>query len=211
MAHGAGRAGGLSVPAALAPLVLASASPRRAALLQEAGLAFECAPAEVDESGLPGETPRATCLRLARAKARAGVAGRASGTVLGGDTLVELDGAALGKPRDAREAAAMLASLAGRRHRVWSAVALVHAGSGLSAADVESADVEFAPLTDGWLEGYLRSGEWEGKAGAYAIQGRAESFARLVAGELDTVVGLPRTLLAALLARLASDLEEITR
>lgn len=199
------------MPDALAPLVLASASPRRAALLQEAGLAFDCAPAEVDENELPGEAPRATCLRLARAKARAGAAGRARGTVLGGDTLVELDGAALGKPRDAQQAAAMLASLAGRRHRVWSAVALVHAGSGLSAADVEGADVEFAPLADGWLEGYLRSGEWEGKAGAYAIQGRAEAFARLVAGELDTVVGLPRTLLAALLARLASDLEEITR
>jgi len=197
------------VPAALAPLVLASASPRRAALLEEAGLAFERAPAEVDESAAPGEAPRATCLRLARAKAGVGAAGRSRGTVLGGDTLVELDGAALGKPADEAEAAAMLTALAGRRHRVWSAVALVHAGSGLSAADVEGADVEFAPLTDGWLEGYLRSGEWEGKAGAYAIQGRAESFARLVAGELDTVVGLPRTLLRTLLARLASDLEEI--
>ena len=105
----------------------------------------------------------------------------------------------------------MLAALAGRRHRVWSAVALVHARSGLTVADIEGAEVEFAPLSEGWLDGYLRSGEWEGKAGAYAIQGRADAFARLVAGELDTVVGLPRTLLATLLARLASDLEELTR
>jgi len=196
------------MPPALAPLVLASASPRRAALLAEAGLDFERAAAEVDESARPGEPPERTCLRLACAKALAGAAGRASGTVLGGDTLVELDGEALGKPADEREAASMLARLAGRRHTVWSAIALVHAPSGRVDSASDAAQVEFAPVSTGWLPGYLASGEWRGKAGAYAIQGRAAGFARLVSGELDTVVGLPRALLATLLERLSSGLEE---
>lgn len=195
------------MPAALAPLVLASASPRRAALLAEAGLAFERAPADIDESALPHESPEQTCLRLARAKAAACAVGRRTGTVLGGDTLVELEGRALGKPRDVTEAAQMLGALAGRRHRVWSAIALVHAPSGRGVEGLDCAEVEFAPLSAGWLPGYLAAGEWEGKAGAYAIQGLAAPFARLVAGDLDTVVGLPRALLGRLLERLQAETE----
>lgn len=199
------------MPAVLAPLVLASASPRRASLLAEAGLDFECAPSDIDESALAHERPEQTCLRLARAKAAAGAAGRRSGTVLGGDTLVELDGLALGKPRDVTEAAEMLSSLASRRHRVWSAVALVHASTGCGVEGLDCAEVEFAPLSAGWLPGYLATGEWEGKAGAYAIQGLAAPFARLVAGDLDTVVGLPRALLGRLLERLQAEIEEEAR
>jgi len=199
------------MPGPLAPLVLASASPRRAALLAEAGLPFERASAEIDESAAPGERPEQTCLRLARAKAAAGALGRARGTVLGGDTLVELDGRALGKPQHEPDASAMLSALAGRRHRVWSAIALVHAPSGRTVSDIDCAEVEFAPLSAGWLPGYLAAGEWQGKAGAYAIQGLAAPFARLVSGEIDTVVGLPRTLLGRLLARLQAELEESER
>ena len=196
------------MPPALLPLVLASASPRRAELLAEAGLEFELAPVALDESALDGERPEQTCRRLAAAKAAAAAAGRRSGTVLGGDTLIEHEGRPLGKPRDERDAAAMLGALAGRRHRVWSAVALVHAPSGLSVDGVLGADVELLPLSAGWLPSYLASGEWRDKAGAYAIQGRAAGFTRLVDGELDTVVGLPRRLVGELLARLASRVEE---
>jgi septum formation protein len=194
------------MPAPLAPLVLASASPRRAALLAEAGLPFERVSAEVDERAAAGERPEQTCLRLARAKAAAGAAGRSAGTVLGGDTLVELDGCALGKPQDVTDASTMLSALAGRRHRVWSAIALVHAPTGRAVSGVDCAEVEFAPLSSGWLPGYLAAGEWRGKAGAYAIQGLAAPFAWLVSGELDTVVGLPRALLGRLLQRLELEL-----
>ena len=199
------------MPPALAPLVLASASPRRAELLAEAGLEFETAPAQLDERALPGESPGQTCRRLAAAKAAAARAGRSRGTLLGGDTLIEHEGRLLGKPRDERDAAAMLAALAGRRHRVWSAVALVHVPTGLAIDGLEGADVELLPLSAGWLPGYLASGEWRDKAGAYAIQGRAAAFTRLVEGELDTVVGLPRRLLRELLARLAASVEATPR
>jgi septum formation protein len=199
------------MPPALAPLVLASASPRRAELLAEAGLEFETAPAQLDESAVPGEPPGQTCRRLAAAKAAASAAGRRTGTVLGGDTLIEHEGHLLGKPCDEADAAAMLAALAGRRHRVWSAVALVHAPTGLALDGLEGADVELLPLSAGWLPSYLESGEWRDKAGAYAIQGRAASFARLVDGELDTVVGMPRRLLGELLARLAASVENAPR
>ncbi len=185
--------------------MLASASPRRAALLRAFGLSFDTVPADVDERALPGEEPRAQALRLARDKARAVARGRAEGVVLGADTLIDLDGRALGKPADLAEARAMLSSLAGREHRVHSAVALQHAPSGRVASECASARVAFAPLAQGWLAGYLAGGEWEGKAGAYAIQGAGASFIALRSGTLDTVIGLPCALVASLAARLARE------
>jgi len=156
----------------------------------------------VHETPLPGESPRATCLRLAEAKARAGAAGRTSGTALGGDTLIELDGVALGKPADAEEARGMLTRLSGRTHAVISAVALQRAPDGPAVSGLAESAVAFAALDAAALEGYLASREWDGKAGAYAIQGRAAAFARLVSGDLDTVVGLPLALVSQLLALL---------
>jgi septum formation protein len=191
--------------------VLASASPRRAELLAAAGLDFEVAPADVDEAALAGESPEQTCLRLAHAKAAAVAARRAQGTVLGGDTLIELSGAALGKPADEDAARTMLLALAGRSHAVLSAVALQHVPTGRVVSGVARAEVVFAPLDAASLDGYLRSREWEGKAGAYAIQGRAAAFARVASGSPDTVVGLPLALVGELLARLPARIAEELR
>jgi septum formation protein len=192
----------LALDERLAPLVLASASPRRAALLAAAGLPFAQAAVDVDETLRPGEPVADAALRLAREKARAAAAGRRAGSVLAGDTLVALDGRALGKPADAR---AMLAALSGRTHEVFSAAAVVRARDGREASGVARARVAFAALDEAALTAYLASGEWEGKAGAYALQGRAARFARVVEGEADTVIGLNLALVARLLAQLAED------
>jgi len=192
----------LALDPRLSPLVLASASPRRAALLAAAGLPFERLTTAVDETPHPGEAPHAACLRLAEEKARAAGAARRQGCVLAGDTLVALDGRPLGKPADAREARAMLAALAGRTHDVFSAAAVLRARDGRLLSGLARARVAFAPLGEAQLADYLASGEWEGKAGAYAIQGRAGTFARVVEGEEDTVVGLNVALVGRLLAGL---------
>jgi septum formation protein len=191
--------------ARLLPLVLASASPRRAALLAAAGLAFERATVEVDERPLPGESPADTCLRLACAKARAAAAGRSAGTLLAGDTLVAVDGEALGKPAGAAQALAMLRRLQGREHEVFSSAAALRARDGRLASGVARSRVRMAPLDEDALGAYVASGEWEGKAGAYAIQGRAGRFARVVEGRTDTVIGLSVELVAQLLQQLAED------
>jgi septum formation protein len=192
----------LSLDARLAPLVLASASPRRVALLSAAGLAFERAAVQVDETPRPGEHAEAACLRLAVDKARAAAAGRRRGTILAGDTLVALDGRPLGKPADAGEARAMLSALSGREHEVFSASAALRLSDGRLASGVARARVAFDALDAATVADYLAGGEWEGKAGSYAIQGRAGRFARLVEGELDTVIGLNLALVARLLAQL---------
>jgi septum formation protein len=206
-AHAAGIPG-LSAPqlrpdTRLLPLVLASTSPRRAALLAAAGAEFSRAAVDVDERVLPGESPADACLRLACAKVRAAAAGRRRGTVLAGDTLVSADGAPLGKPAGAGEALAMLRRLRGREHEVFSAVAALRVADGRVACGVARSLVRVAHLDEEELAGYVSGGEWEGKAGAYAIQGRAGAFAQVVEGRLDTVVGLPLDLVAQLLGQLA--------
>lgn len=185
--------------------MLASASPRRAELLASWGQVFERAPTNIEERVAAGETPRATCLRLAEEKAAAAATGRQSGTVLGSDTIIEIDGELLGKPADADGARAMLQRLAGRRHHVVTSVALLHVPSGTCVSDLSASEVEMKP--NGWLDDYVACGEWEGKAGAYAIQGVAASFSRVVSGSMDTVIGLPRELVV----RLAARLDEETR
>lgn len=187
----------------LTPLVLASASPRRIALLAAAGLPFQRAVAAVDESLLPGESAEAACRRLAEAKALAAGDGQRVGCVLAGDTLVSLDGRPLGKPADVDEARAVLTLLSGRTHDVFSAAAALRARDRKLLSGVAHARVACAPLDDALLDAYLATGEWEGKAGAYAIQGQAGRFARLVEGDLDTVIGLNLTLVAGLLGELA--------
>jgi len=193
------------VPVRRQPLLLASRSPRRAQLLAEAGYRFELVDGDVNESPLPGESPRQTCERLAQAKARAGAAQRSVGTVLGGDTLIELDGIALGKPDDEVGARAMLSSLSGRSHFVLSAVALLALPDGPLLSGIAVAEVSFARLDAETLDRYVASREWEGKAGAYAYQDGAAAFARIISGATDTVVGLPLALVQSLLARLDED------
>ena len=172
-------------------LILASASPRRADLLTSAGFTFEVAVADVDETPHPGEPPQASALRVARAKAAAIAARcRESGNqVLAADTVVVVEGEILGKPADAADAARMLKTLSGKVHDVHTAVVLRSPEGERSA--VVTTRVHLLPLTENEIAWYIESGEPEGKAGAYAIQGRAARFIERIEGSWSNVVGLP--------------------
>ena len=168
-------------------LRLASASPQRRAILEQLGVAFEVRPANVEEE-TAGE-PRAVALENARRKALA-VRGAGSGLVLGADTDVGLDGEVLGKPRDAGHARELLERLAGRRHEVVGGIALARDGE-LVASDVVVTSVEFRAVGPGLLDWYVATGEWEGRAGGYAIQGRGAALVAGIEGDYLNVVGLP--------------------
>lgn len=170
-------------------LVLASASPRRLDLLAQIGVTpDEILAADIDETPLPKETPRALALRLARAKAAAVNAGAAR--VLAADTVVALGRRLLPKAESEAEARACLALLSGRGHRVYTGVALKGA-DGVMRERVVDTRVVFKPLTQEDIDAYLKSGEWRGKAGGYAIQGRAARFVVRIVGSYSAVVGLP--------------------
>jgi septum formation protein len=179
-------------------LILGSASPRRRDLLAQLGLAPDAViPPDIDETPQKGELPRPYCARLAREKAQA-VAASPDDVVLCADTTVALGRRILGKPRDAGEAAAFLVALGGRRHQVITAVA-VRRGDRVWQRDSVSV-VKMKRLSDVELNGYLASGEWEGKAGAYAIQGRAGAFIPWISGSFTGIVGLPLAETATLLS-----------
>jgi len=168
-------------------LLLASRSPQRSAILTQLGIPFEAVPADVEERS-DGE-PLAAVLQNALRKARA-VAGRAQGRdVLGVDTEVLLDGRLLGKAGDERHARAHLEALSGRTHQVLSGLALLHGGTETTAV-VETA-VSFRSLPEDLIDWYLDSREWEGRAGAYAVQGRGAALVASIEGDYWNVVGLP--------------------
>ena len=170
-------------------LVLASASPRRLALLDQIGVHPDrILSPDIDEMPLPDERPGATALRLAQAKAAAVDA--AGCFVLAADTVVAVGRRPLGKARDRDEAKRFLALLSGRRHHVHTGVALRAPDGRVSSRLVDTA-VVFSRLTPAQTERLLEGDEWEGKAGAYAIQGRAAAVARLLSGSYSGVVGLP--------------------
>jgi len=170
------------------PLVLASASPRRLALLAQIGLTVDAViAADIDETPLPKETPRALALRLARAKAEAVDACEA--IVLAADTVVALGRRVLGKPADAAEARKFLQTLSGRNHRVLTGVAVRSAGA--TRARVVASRVLFKALSKSEIDAYIACGEWRDKAGGYAIQGRAERFVIGIVGSYSNIVGLP--------------------
>jgi septum formation protein len=183
-----------------APLVLASASPRRLELLRQIGIVPDrIDPPEIDESAVAGELPAAYALRLAAEKARA-VAPRHPGAfVLAADTVVACGRRILPKPEDEASARRCLELLSGRRHRVRSGVALASPDGKLTLRRVDS-QVGFKRLSSDEIALYLASGEWRGKAGGYAIQGRAAALIRWVAGSYSNVVGLPLYETAQLLA-----------
>ncbi len=180
-------------------LVLASASPRRRALLAQIGVAPDAvAPAEIDETPARGELPRTYALRLAGEKAAAVASGRGAETlVLAADTVVACGRRILGKPQDRAEAERFLRLLSGRRHRVTTAVCL--AGRGASRLRAVETRVKLKRLSEGEIAAYLASGEWQGKAGGYAIQGIAAAFVPEIFGSYTNVVGLPLAETAALL------------
>jgi septum formation protein len=173
-------------------LYLASQSPRRRELLGQIGETPVTLDVDVEEVRLPAETPDAYVSRVARDKARAGfalVGTEAGARVIGADTEVVLGDEVFGKPRDAADAAAMLGRLSGREHRVISAVWLIDAKGEHEAISVSL--VRFDTLKPAQIDDYVASGECFGKAGAYAIQGRAATFIEHLAGSYSGVMGLP--------------------
>lgn len=184
-------------------VVLASASPRRRDLLRAIGVDAVVAPTDTDESILDGEDPFDAAERLARDKAQAAAAPEGA-LVLAADTIVVLDGRALGKPVDRDDARRMLRALSGRTHGVVTGVALRLGGEVVSGRDVT--EVVFAPLSDGEVDRYVATGEPDDKAGAYALQGIAGLFVERIDGTPSNVVGLPVRLVAQLARRLGLDL-----
>jgi septum formation protein len=208
-------------------LVLASASPRRQELLRSAGISFTVQPADIDETPLAGELPQQCAERLAREKALAVWNKRPSDLVLGADTIVEVEGAILGKPVNGDDAIRMLRLLSGRVHRVITGVCLVKASSGgdLPHAEepaspgqvarnsyeiqrTENRDVKTTSettlvtmneLSDEQIREYVATGEPMDKAGAYAIQGMASRWIPRIEGDYSNVVGLPVALVSRML------------
>lgn len=179
-------------------IVLASASPRRTALLSMLGIAHDVDPADIDETPRAGESPEALAVRLARAKALL-VAERHPGRlVLAADTVVVRDAELLGKPGSAEEAAAMLGRLAGRAHEVVSAVALARDGAARSRVDTTR--VWFRSLDPDLIRDYVATGEPMDKAGSYGLQGFGALLVERVEGDPFGVIGLPLRLVADLLA-----------
>jgi len=172
-------------------LVLASASPRRLDLLTQVALAPDAIdPAAIDETPLPGELPARHALRLAEEKARSVACRHADAFVLGADTVVACGRRILPKALDPATARRALALLSGRRHRVHGGIALAMPDGRIVSRRVETA-VLFKRLEAREIEDYIASGEWQGKAGGYAIQGLAARFVRGVIGSYSNVVGLP--------------------
>jgi 23S rRNA (uracil1939-C5)-methyltransferase len=184
-------------------IVLASASPRRREILSRLGLEYVLAPSDVDEppGQADGEDPVALSTARALAKAQSVAAHQSSGTVIGADTVVTLDDAVLGKPRDTAEAIRMLRALRGREHRVVTAIALVDAATGQIVEGHRSSRVVMRDYTDGELEAYVASGDPMDKAGAYAVQSEAFHPSAEVRGCYLNVVGLPVCTLLKLLDR----------
>lgn len=197
-------------PALFPTLYLASQSPRRQELLQQIGVRFELLlpradeDAEALEAELPGEAAdtyvrRVTVAKAEAARARLVASGKPAAPVLVADTTVTIDGAILGKPADAGDALAMLTRLAGRAHEVLTAVAVIGADGALLPPALSRSSVRFAAAPRDALMRYVDTGEPFGKAGAYAIQGRAAEFVERIDGSHSGIMGLPLFETAALL------------
>ncbi len=177
---------------------MASASPRRAELLAQAGWDFTVLPVDIEEGFGAGPVESAVS-ELALRKARACMAKR--GLVIGADTVVVLDGKVLGKPASNEDACEMLAALSGREHRVITGVAVLNTATGAELAEAEETAVRFRALTREEIEAYVRSGEPMDKAGAYGIQGKGALLVEGITGCYFNVVGLPLSRLARMLQR----------
>lgn len=171
-------------------VILASGSPRRRELLARIVHPYEVRPPDLDETRREGEAPETYARRMAEEKALCVSDRERDACVLAADTIVTIDGDVLGKPRDDADAAAMLARLSGRTHRVLSAITWARQGR-VVEAELVSSDVSFRKVEDAEIARYVASGEPRDKAGAYAIQGGAAAFVRAVAGSVTSVIGLP--------------------
>jgi septum formation protein len=172
----------------VADLVLASASPRRRELLRLVGVRFRVIPADIDETPRPDETPAGLARRLASEKAQALHTGR--DWILAADTVVAVGAAILGKAADAAEAAQMIRAIAGRTHQVITGFA-IRSPEGEETGGTVTTDVDVRTLREAEIAAYVGTGEWRGKAGAYAVQGIAAAFVTAIRGSYTNVVGLP--------------------
>jgi septum formation protein len=170
-------------------LLLASTSPARRALLSGLGVPFTAEAPGVDEDVPPGTSPRAAVALLAERKARAVATRHPGAWVLGSDQLLDLDGRALGKPADRAAAEAQLRALSGRTHLLHTGVCLV--GPPGAETVVETAKLTLYPLTDVEVGAYLDTGEWEGCAGGYRVEGRGQALFSALDGDRTCVQGLP--------------------
>jgi septum formation protein len=184
-------------------LILASASPRRAELLTNAGINFEVHPAHIRETVRPREKPKAFAERMARDKARTLHRNFASDFILGADTVVIVAGRILGKPRDVTEAARMLRLLSGRSHLVTTGVCLISPGKKKAMEDLQSVTTKvfFDSLNEEMIAEYIATGEPMDKAGAYGIQGFASRWIPEIVGCYFNVVGLPVPLVVKMLRK----------
>jgi septum formation protein len=192
-----GAEAGMSVPPA-PPLLLASTSPQRRAILAQLEIPFEPVAPRYEEHDPPDADPEELVREHALGKARSAADGAGERPVLGVDTTVVLDGRIYAKPADAGDAERMLEELSGRRHAVVSGLCLLTPG--WEVVETETTLVAFRPLTPRDLAAYVASREWEGRAGGYAIQGRGAAIVERIEGDYLNVVGLPAALLVRLLA-----------
>jgi septum formation protein len=186
----------------LESIVLASASPRRLELLRSLGLDVRVEPSGYDEPDDPSIAPANLAIRHAAAKARDVQARFPDDLVVAADTVVDIDGTALGKPRDRADAARMLRALSGRMHAVHTAYAIAFPGRRDLIQECSTTRVRFYPLADDEIEQYVATGEPMDKAGAYGIQGRAAALVESIDGDFYTVMGFPLARFVRALRRL---------
>lgn len=188
-----------------APIILASASPRRRELLALLGFEFHVDPAEIDEGTTREPSPKEQAVALSRAKALHVSRRYDVGLVIGADTLVVIDGRILGKPTDPAEARSMLRLLSGRTHEVYTGVTVVDASTGRLESTYEETLVTFTELSDAAIARYIATGEPFDKAGGYGIQGVGALLVSRIEGCYPNVVGLPLQAVARLLKRFGVD------
>ena len=174
-----------------APLILASASPRRQELLKSMGLKFKIIPAHVNEMSLAGESPRRHVARLAKDKAMFIAKKYPEAWVLGADTIVVIDGMILGKPENKTQARKMLQTLSGREHTVFTGFTITHAAAEIYRTKVIRSAVQFKTISSREIDWYVAGDEPYDKAGGYAVQGQGAYFIQSIRGSYTNVIGLP--------------------
>lgn len=191
----------MSTPVQHDPLVLASKSPRRADLLRQAGYRFEIADPTLSEPSWihPGIAPPMHAESLAYFKACSVADDHRQATILAADTIVVLDDQIIGKPTNREDARAILQRLSGTTHSVITGVVLLHPASGRRMLQYNSSTVSVRTIKDDWIDPYLDSGKWQGKAGAYGIQDQDDPLVEKMTGSFTNIVGLPMELLARML------------
>jgi len=191
------------------PIILASSSPRRYEILSRLGLKFTVDSADVEETIEDRLSPEETVKKLALRKAAAVASHYNQGLIIGADTIVVVDHAVLGKPNDSEDALAMLLSLQGREHSVYSGYAVIDAATGKTAVGYDHTTVVFRPIAEDEARRYIATGEPMGKAGAYAIQGLGAVFVKEIHGDYLNVVGLPLFKLAQTLKDFGLDILDV--